>query len=175
MARKKPSKLSKNPTAKHRDNVEMKRYACESAMSVKYKQNKNAGYDIFINLWHHVNHVLYHNVRMPPEALQMVQEQAEWSTSAAIAGKIQLAYPQVTTNQIHATWRELSQAFWQQDDAQLPSAKKLLAKFGDDVDIFEPVGIPDDVEMLAWKMKRIAGPLRGKVVEIAMDATCGCL
>ena len=49
---------------------------------------------------------------MPPEALQMVQEQAEWSTPAAIAGKIQLAYPQVTTNQIHAAWRELSQAFW---------------------------------------------------------------
>ena len=109
---------------------------------------------------------------MPPEALQMIQEQAEWSTPAAMAGKIQLVYPQVTTKQIHAVWRELSQAFWRRDDAQLLSAKKLLAEFRADVDIFEPFGVPDGVEMLAWGMKRIVGPLRGKVVEIAMDATC---
>jgi len=152
----------------------MKRYPCRSALSVKYKRNKNAGYDIFVNLRHHANHILYDDVRMPPEALQMIQEQAEWSTPAAIAGKIQLVYPQVTTNQIHAAWKELSQAFWRRDDAQLPSAKKLLAEFGDDIDIFEPAGVPDGVEMLAWGMKRIAGPLRGKVVEIAMDATCTC-
>jgi len=83
-ARKKPSKLSENPTAKRRDNVGMKRYHCRSAMSVKYKRNKNAGYDIFINLQHHVHHVLYDDIRMPPEALQMIQEQAEWSTPAAM-------------------------------------------------------------------------------------------
>jgi len=87
MARKKPSKVSENPTAKRRDSVGMKRSPCRSAMSVKYKRNKNVGYDIFVNLRHHVNHVLYDDIRMPPGALQMIQEQAEWSTPAAIDGK----------------------------------------------------------------------------------------
>jgi len=109
---------------------------------------------------------------MPPEALQMIQEQAEWSTPAAMTSKIQSHYPKVTTKQIHAAWRELSQAYWRRDDAQLLSAKKLLAEFGDDVDIFEPADLPEGVEMLAWGMKQIAGPLRGKVAEIGMDATC---
>ena len=102
----------------------------------------------------------------------MIQEQAEWLTPAAMASKIQLVYPQVTTKQIHAAWREISQAYWRRDDAQLPSAKKLLAEFGNDTDIFDPGDLPEGVEMLAWGMKRIAGPLRGKIFEIGMDATC---
>ena len=109
---------------------------------------------------------------MPPEALQMIEEQAEWSTPAAMATKIQSIYPQVTKMQIGAAWRELSQQYWHRDKMQLPSAKKLLAEYGDDVDIFEPVGVPEGVEMLAWGMKWIAEPLRGKVIEIGMDATC---
>jgi len=48
----------------------------------------------------------------------------------------------------------------------------LLAEYRDDVNIFEPVGIPNGVEMLTWGMKQIAEPLKGKVVEIGMDATC---
>jgi len=142
-------------------------------MSITYRKDKDGTYHITVNLQHHIKHVLYVDVRMPPEALQMIQEQAEWLTPAAMATKIQSIYPQVTTMQIHAAWRELSQQYWHRDKMQLPSAKKLLAEYGDDVDIFEPVGVPEGVEMLAWGMKRIAEPLRGKVVEIGMDATCG--
>jgi hypothetical protein len=109
---------------------------------------------------------------MPPEALQMIQEQAEWSTPAEMGAKIQSLYPQVTMKQIHAAWRELSREYWHRDKEQLPSAQKLLAEFGDDVDIFEPVDVPDGVEILAWGMKRIAEPLKRKVVEIGIDATC---
>lgn len=150
----------------------MKRYLCRSRMSITYRQDKDGIYHITVNLQHHIKHVLYVDVRMPPEALQMIQEQAEWSTPSAMATKIQSIYAQVTTMQINATWRELSQQYWHRDEMQLPSAKKLLAEYGDDVDVFEPVGIPERVEILAWGMKRIAGPLRGKVVEIGMDATC---
>jgi hypothetical protein len=137
-----------------------------------YRQNKNGSHHIFVNLQHHVNHVLYVDVGMPPEALQIIQEQAEWSTPAAMAAKIQSIYPQVTTKQIHAAWRGLSQAHWRCDDEQLPSARKLLDEYGDDIDVFEPEGLPEGVEMLAWGMKRIAEPLRGKVVEIGIDTTC---
>jgi len=85
---------------------------------------------------------------MPPEALQMVQDLAKWSTTATMAVKIQLVYPQVTMKEIHMAWKELSQTYWQQDDEQLLSAKKLLAEYSDEVDIFELVGLPEGVEML---------------------------
>jgi len=71
-----------------------------------------------------------------------------------------------------SAWREISQTYWHRDGAQLPSAKKPIAEYGDDVDIFEPMGIPDGVKILTWGMKRIAEPLRGNVVEIGIDATC---
>jgi hypothetical protein len=141
-------------------------------MSITYRPDEDDTCNITVKLQHHIKHVLYIDVRMPPEALQMIQDQAEWSTPAAMSVKIQLIYSQVTTKQIHAAWRELSQQYWRRDDEQLLSAKKLLAEYGDDTDIFEPVGVPDGVEILAWGMKRIAEPLRGKVVEIGIDATC---
>lgn len=150
----------------------MKRYPCQSALLVKYKRNKNSGHDIFIRLQHHVSHVLYSDVRMPTEALQIIQEQAEWSTPSAMATKIQATYPQITTSQIHSAWREFSETFWRREEAQLSSARTLLAEFSNNVDVFEPVGVPEGVEILAWGMKQIAEPLRGKVVEIGIDATC---
>lgn len=109
---------------------------------------------------------------MPAEVLQIIQEEAEWALPSAMATKIQLIHPHITTSQINAAWREQSKTHWLRDPEQLPSARKLLAEYGDDVDIFEPEDIPDGVEMLAWGMKRIAKPLKGKVIEIGMDATC---
>lgn len=141
-------------------------------MTVTYKANNHGSHNMLIYLQHRVKHVLYIDVGMPPKALQMIQEQAEWSTPSQMATKIQLQYPQVTTKQIHSAWRGLSQEFWHRDDEQLPSTQKLLSEYGDEVDIFEPVDVPEGVEILAWRMKKIAEPVRGKVVEIGMDATC---
>jgi hypothetical protein len=109
---------------------------------------------------------------MPPEAMQMIQEQVEWLTPSTMATKVRSAYPSLTTAQIYKAWHALSQIFWRRAEAQLESAKALLTEYNDEVDIFEPSNIPDGVEILAWGMKRIAGPLRGKVIEIGMDATC---
>ena len=111
---------------------------------------------------------------MPPEAMQMIEEQVQWLTPSALAAKVQSAHPQVTTKQIHNAWRELSQSYWRRDELQLPSAKQLLAEYGEEVDVFEPVGVPEGVEILAWGMKKIAEPLKGRIVEIGMDATCKC-
>ncbi|KAJ7221248.1 hypothetical protein GGX14DRAFT_558747 [Mycena pura] len=60
---------------------------------------------------------------------------------------------------------------WKRDDVQLVSAAKLLAEFTEDVDVFDLRSIPEGVEILAWDMKKIAGRLSGKIVEITMDAT----
>lgn len=150
----------------------MKRYPCKSRLSITYKRGKDGRHYVSVGLRHHVKHVLYVDVTMPPEALQMIEEQAEWSTPTAMASKIQSAYPQVTTKQIHAAWRELSQAYWRRDVNQLLSAKKLLQEYGDEVDIFDLEGVPEGVEMLAWGMKHIAEKLRGKIIEVGTDATC---
>ena len=150
----------------------MKRYPCQSTLLVTYRRNKNGKKDIFIWLQHHVSHVAYSDVQMPPEALQIIREQAEWLRPSVMATKIQVTYPHITTGQINSAWRELSKTYWQREDAQLLSAMTLLAEYNDDVDIFQPVGIPAGVELLAWGMKRIAEPLRGKVAEIRIDATC---
>ncbi len=127
---------------------------------------------MIINLHHHFKHVHYVDVSMPPEAMQMIEEQVAWLTPSAMASKVRAAYPQVSAAQIYNAWREHSQTHWRQATLQLPSARKLLIEFGDEIDIFEPTDIPEGVEILAWGMKKIAEPLKGKVLEIGMDATC---
>ena len=74
--------------------------------------------------------------------------------------------------QVYKAWRAVSETSWRHDNLQIPSTRKLLAKFDDDVDIFEPENISEGTEILAWGMKKIAEPLKGKVVEVGMDATC---
>ena len=65
----------------------------------------------------------------------------------------------------------MSETIWKKDEQQLPSAEKLLAEFPDEVNVFDLLKA-DGVEQLAWGMKKIATPLKGKVVEIGIDATC---
>jgi len=109
---------------------------------------------------------------MPPEAMQIIEEQVAWMTPSAMATKIRLGYPHVTTAQIYNAWRAHSETHWRRDDLQLPSARKLLAEFNDEVDIFELQNIPEGVEVLAWGMAKIAESLKGLVVEVGTDATC---
>ena len=109
---------------------------------------------------------------MPPEAMQMVEEHIEWLTPSAMVSKVQSAYPQVLSAQVHTAWRELSKVHWHRNNLQLPSAKKLLVEYGDEVDIFKIENLPEGVEMLAWGMKKIVELLKGKIVEVRMDATC---
>ncbi|KAJ7315637.1 hypothetical protein DFH08DRAFT_625003, partial [Mycena albidolilacea] len=73
--------------------------------------------------------------------------------------------------QIHRAWTELSEPHWRFDNDQILSTKKLLEEHTDDVDIFQPQDVPEGVEMQCWGMKNIATPLKGKVVEIGIDAT----
>ncbi|KAJ6614377.1 hypothetical protein B0H10DRAFT_1803689 [Mycena sp. CBHHK59/15] len=108
---------------------------------------------------------------MPPAALDMIHDNVEWLTPVAMVSKVQAVFPDVTAAQIYRAWTEMSEIYWRREDAQLPSATKLLEEHGDDVDLFKPEGVPEGVEMLCWGMKKIAEPLRGKIVEIGVDAT----
>lgn len=153
----------------------MKRYRCGSKLAISCRTNEDdSQLTVSIQLRHGVKHTPYVDVTMPEAALDIIRDNAEWSTPVELVGKVQAAFPAVSAQQIHRAWMEFSELYWRFDDAQLPSAEKLLQEHGDDVDIFEPEGVPDGVEMLCWGMKKIAGPLKGKIVEIGVDATCTC-
>lgn len=53
------------------------------------------------------------------------------------------------------------------------SAQKLLEERSDSIHVFEIEAV-EGVVVLCWGMKKIAAHLKGKVVEIAMFATCKC-
>lgn len=101
----------------------------------------------------------------------MIRDNLEWTTPVSMVGKVQALYPETTPNQIHRAWTEMSQVLWKKDPVQLLSAKLLLNEHKDEVDLFQIEKI-DGVEQLCWGMKRIAHRLRGKIVEIGIDATC---
>ncbi|KAJ6607050.1 hypothetical protein B0H10DRAFT_2073246 [Mycena sp. CBHHK59/15] len=169
---KKPSKASQNPGVRNRDNPGMKRYPCGSKLSIVCRAVKDTD-DVLVDvkLRHAGSHVSYVDVSMPPAALDMIREYVEWLTPGAMVTKVQATFPDISAAQIHRVWTEMSEVYWRRDDAQLLSAEILLSEHGDDVDVFKPEDVPEGVEMLCWGMKKIAEPLRGRIVEIGVDAT----
>ena len=65
----------------------------------------------------------------------------------------------------------MSKVMWKRAKDQMESAKLLLEEYPDDVDIFR-INVAEGVHQICWGMKRIADHLKGKVVEIGIDATC---
>lgn len=150
----------------------MHRYSCKSKLTITSVSNLTSPHKIItIRLEHRQSHPLYFDVSMPTEATQIIRDHLEWLTPSALVQKIQPLYPKITASQIHSAWSLMSETLWKRDHAQLPSATLLLEEFKADVDFFE-VQIADGVEQLCWGMKRIMAQLQGKVVEIAIDATC---
>ncbi|KAF5311025.1 hypothetical protein D9619_008106 [Psilocybe cf. subviscida] len=167
---KKAAKPSTKEAAKHRDTLGMKRYNCQSHLTIRYHDEPKRTYAEII-LHHHIRHVRYLDVSMPPEAKSMIEEQAERATPSSLAVHIRQAYPHVSRDQIYRAWRELSEVHWKRDSCQIKSTTMLLKEFADDVDIFELRNLPAKVEAVAWGMKKIAGLLGDGIVEIGMDAT----
>jgi hypothetical protein len=75
------------------------------------------------------------DVEMLSGALDIIQENLEWSTPASLVTQIQVSYPNVTTQQVHATWSQMSETLWKHDQYQLSSTKILLNQYLDDVDV----------------------------------------
>ena len=111
---------------------------------------------------------------MPTEALEIIQTNLEWSTPVSMVSRVQELFLNVTAKQIHAAWTQMSEVLWRRDKEQLKSAQLLLDELGNEVDVFEIEAV-EGVEQICWGMKKIARGLKGKIVEIAIDATCQCL
>ena len=166
---------SKEEGVKLRDHVGMKRYSCRSRLVVTSRAADITGQRIVsIRIQHHEKHPQYYDVEMPPEALEIIRANLEWSTPVSMVSRVQALFPNVTAKQIHAAWTRMSEVLWRRDKDQLKSAGLLLDELGDDVDVFE-IEVAEGVEQVCWAMKKIAGRLKGKIVEIAIDATCQCL
>ncbi|KAF8157930.1 hypothetical protein B0H34DRAFT_844796 [Crassisporium funariophilum] len=166
-----PNKLPKRKKKQHQYKRETEARGRGVTTHISCRKTGDRLTKVAISLEHHTKHVNYVNVSMPPGALDLVCKNVEWLTPVAMVAKVQAAYPDVTAAQIHTAWMQMSQQYWRQDDIQLPSAAKLLGEFGDDVDIFNPQGVPDGVEILCWGMKKIAKPLKGHCIEVGLDAT----
>jgi len=120
-----------------------------------------------------MKHTPYYDVSMPPEALELIRENLDWSTPVSMVNKVQKHHPNVTPKQIHAAWTKMSKILWRRDTNQLKSAKLLLGDFSDEVDKFE-IKAAEGVEQLCWGMGRVVKLLteRSKIVEVGIGATC---
>jgi hypothetical protein len=158
--------------AKHRDTLGMHHYNCCSCLRVSCCEvDDPSSRQITIYLQHHKAHTPYYDVAMPPEAAIIIRENLEWTTPNAMVPKIQALFPAVTATQIHSAWTIMSKILWKRDDLQLPSAEILLREYSDKVNVFDLPKV-DGMEQLAWGMKKVSDRLRGKVVEVGIDATC---
>lgn len=172
--RKKKAKPSQNPDVTLRDNVGIQRFNCRSKLIVTCVRGPSPGTRVVtIRMEHHEKHKQYFDVEMPPGAVDIIRDNLEWSTPVSITPQVQAVYPNMTGKQVHRAWTEMSEMLWKRDHLQLPSAEILLKEYGDDVDVFD-IPVEDGVQQLCWGMKKIAAKLKGKVVEIGIDATCMC-
>lgn len=152
----------------------MHRYDCKSKLNISYRANPRSGentYKITIWLKHHKKHPPYYDVSLPPEAVVLIRENPEWFSPHGVAKKVLVTYPTITANQVHAAWSTMSETLWKRDRDPLPSVKVLLGELESDVALLDLPQM-EGVEQVAWVMKRVVSPLRGKIVKIGIDATC---
>ena len=155
----------------------MHRYDCKGRLNVSYRANPRAEektYKITVWLEHHAKHTPYYDVSLPPEAAALIRENLEWFSPHEVAKLVLQTYPSISANQVHFAWTKMSETLWKRDKEQLPSVKVLLSELKSDVAVLDMPEI-EGVEQIGWVMKKIVLPLRGKIVEVGIDATCKTL
>ena len=105
----------------------------------------------------------YHPPTPPSEPSPLLQccfdpghccNNVECNTPVAIRPKVKATYPQVTPKQVHTAWTQMSEMPWKRDKVQIPSAKHLLEKLGNEGNLFD-IKPPDGVKQVAWWIKPI--------------------
>ncbi|KIK15341.1 hypothetical protein PISMIDRAFT_115339, partial [Pisolithus microcarpus 441] len=136
---------------------------------VKHR-NRIGQHTMSIKMRHLEAHVPYYDVTMPPDAIQIIRDGLEWSAPSALVPKIRTLYPHLTASQVHFAWTKMSEILWKKETNQLTSARLLLEECHD-VEVLDVTTL-DGIEQLCWGIAAVAHQLSGKVVEIALDATC---
>jgi hypothetical protein len=167
---KKKIKKSIKENVKHRDNLGMDRFSCDSHLSITIQLVGTSRQAITVRLEHGTHHVPYYDVALLDEVATMIKENLHLIPSI-LAQTIQKKYPQVTAQQVYRTWAVFSETQWKRNDNQYTSAETLLHEMENDVDIF-PIEAPSGVTALAWGVHKLAELVKQEVVEVAIDATC---
>ncbi|KAF7305110.1 SWIM-type domain-containing protein [Mycena kentingensis (nom. inval.)] len=144
----------------------MERYPCKSRLVVTVRNNT-----LFINLRHGHRHLVYRDTSMPTAAIEFIRDAPESASPAALAEQVREQFENVSNAQVFNIWREKMESHYKRDDNQLKSAALLLKEFPDLVDVLEPVGVPADVEILVWGMKKLGDTVGRETLETALDAT----
>ena len=152
----------------------MQEYDCNSSLIVACRKAdtlNGTDHVISAQLQHNEDHIPYFDAEMLSGTLDIICQNLEWSTPASLVIQIQALYPNVSTNHVHHAWTRMSKTLWRRHQYQLLSAE-ILNEYLDDVDV---INIPamDGIEQLCWGMRTVAHRLKGTVVEIAINATCG--
>jgi hypothetical protein len=150
----------------------MDRFPCESELRVTVKSTETKQ-TITVRLQHHQNHIPYFNVDLPAEAADLIRQNLRVATPNSLVGIVQEKFPQVSANQIYRCWATMSEALWKRADDQQESAETLLKELEEQggIDRFE-MEVEEGVTAVAWGLPEIASRVKGRVFEVAMDATC---
>ena len=158
--------------AKPRDTVGMKRFPCASSLNIACRSTTEGEKMIRVYLQHKKAHEHYYDVSMPEAALKIIRDNLAIVRPSDLVTTIQQRWDNITASQIYSAWAKMSETTWKRCPEQLPSARALLEEYPDEVEVFTEISPPVGVEQLCFGLKRVLNGLRGKIVEIGLDATC---
>jgi len=174
------SQAGRVPGVKTRDTLGMDRYPCNGHLDiliiplpVDHQMWEAPCHTIRITLQHAIQHKTYEDISMPEAALGLIRDYV-FSPPSLITAELQKYWPSISSKQVHDAWSHLTADLWKLDENQITSARKLLEKLGDQVDTWD-LDVPEGVVAIGWGMRGIAGKLKDRIVEIALDATCECI
>ena len=169
-----PTHLSKHPNAKRRDNLGMMRYHCNGILNVSARRLVSGEDRIRLNLHHDTSHLPYFDITMPSEVLEIIRRDLAHLTPNMIVSKVRKLYPNVSRQQIYNAWSTMSKMLWKRDPDPMTSASKLLREYSSEIDLFDDIPREEGVEQLCFGLRKVLEGLKGKIIEIALDATCKC-
>ena len=170
-AKKRNIKKQHAPAVKNRDTEGMDRFSCDSRLRISVTHSEDQKRQkIVVSLQHCHAHVAYYNTSLPKVAEEFIKENL-WASPSAIASKIRDQFPHLSAAQVYTAWSKFSEVLWNRAANQLDSAKILLSEMTEEADLLD-IEAPDGVVALGWGLPRVANRLKGKIMEVVMDATC---
>lgn len=169
---KKPSKQSKNPNAKPRENDGMDRFNCNGQLNIRVIPHirDERWFITDISITHEIGHVPYIDVSIPTNALEYIKKQAH-SNPALIAADLVKEYPQITRPQVYTAWSRHSEQYWKKSDDPILSVTEFLKGLPKKVDFWD-LEVPEGVVAVAWGCRKVGEAIGSRLVEVALDATC---
>jgi hypothetical protein len=121
----------------------MKAFECKSRLLIRVIHYSDETQCVSIQFKHRLTHPAYYDIALPAEAQELIAESL-WSTPSDIARRIRKnkQWDYIKTYQVRHVWKQLCQDCWRLCDDQVESARQLLVKHAEKVELFEMEAIP---------------------------------